>query len=103
LFFCASDACWRFLSKSKFERNYDKIAVGMALSEVETLMRGQGRELEQAELPRYPPYVQTKGKDHAVIDGDQFYKWTGPAYMQTVIIGIRDCRVCDKYYWEASL
>jgi hypothetical protein len=41
------DTLWRFLGETKLRRDYAKIAVGMALPEVEALMGGPGKALKQ--------------------------------------------------------
>jgi hypothetical protein len=106
------------LTEAKFGWDYDKIAVGMTLSEVETLI-GPGTEIDRSSLPKthrlkagvHPNRVgpQVTVVDHdlfeivPVVDGDVFHRWTENGGGSYVILGFRNGRVCDKWYWEPSL
>jgi hypothetical protein len=81
---------------SELKQDYDKIEIGMTLSEVEALIGRPGKELKQEGVTR-------QRNDRAVVEGDRFYKWTGPINGQEIILGVRDARVCDKWYGEYSL
>jgi hypothetical protein len=91
----APNSFWYFLTDTKLRQDYHKIAVGVPLPEVEALLGGPGKQLKEKELPETPC--------GPVVNGDQFYQWTGPLNGQKIIIGVRDGRVCAKWYWEYSL
>jgi hypothetical protein len=88
-------------------RNYERIQVGMALAEVEALLGGPGREIAQVDLPQSrdfsPPLPQEWSKP--VLIGDQFFRWLTPEKYNggEIIVGVKDGRVSDKWYWEYRL
>ncbi len=75
------------------ECNFEKIRLGMTVSEAEAIL-GSGQELEG----KYVPYTDTG----PVINGDRFFKWEGGTTARAVWVGIRNGRICDKWYWEPS-
>src|SRR4051794_8889707 len=75
-------------------RNYERINQGMTLAEVEALVGGPGQEIHS--VPTYPGYKP-------VVTGDRFFRWEGDVNSRRVIVGLRDGRVCDKWFREDSL
>jgi hypothetical protein len=71
--------------------NYERIQVGMALGDVEAILGSPGTEID--EVPTTP--------EKPVVSGDRFFRWE--SNHTEIIVGIRDDRVCDKWYWEPSL
>jgi hypothetical protein len=37
-----------------------------------------------------------------VVEGEQFYLWNGDTNLE-VWVGLRDGKVCDKWFWAPSL
>ncbi|HLW68372.1 MAG TPA: hypothetical protein VKS79_23850 [Gemmataceae bacterium] len=92
-------AFWYFFlwcpPKEVCECNYKKLKIGMTLDQVELVLGEPGVEMPVNEVPRYP--------SGPVVQGDSFYEWKGSINGIKVIVGIKDGRVCDKWYWEADL
>jgi hypothetical protein len=76
-------------------RNYERIWIGMTLTQVEGLLGGPGEEIRREALPK---------SDHTEpVTGDKFFRWQESAIGKKGIVGLKDDKVCDKWYWEPSL
>ena len=86
------------------ERGFKKIAIGMRLDKVEAIL-GPGEQIPAEHVTQIPgsPYAKRKGNLDLVIDGDQFFSWYNPEYGRRIEVGVRNGKVCDKFYWEPSL
>jgi hypothetical protein len=68
----------------------------MALDDVEAILGSPGREVDGDGVP-------TTSDGKPVVSGDRFFRWERNHNHTKVIVGMRDDRVCDKWYWEPSL
>lgn len=86
-------------------RNYERIQVGMSLVEVEALLGGTGEEIRRETLPGSPDYNEPvlSKRVKPVVTGDKFFRWYESPIGKKVIVGLKDDKVCDKWYWEPSL
>jgi hypothetical protein len=86
--------------------NYIKIREGMTLGEVEAIL-GPGVEIPKSRLPETPDFTEPdpEKRSKPVVTGEQISRWSkGRIPGETeIIIGFKDGRVCDKWFWEPSL
>jgi hypothetical protein len=75
--------------------NYEKLNIGMTVGEVEAILGAEGKEIAASALPRY--------SSGPVVQGETFFQWEGSINRIRVIVGVKDERICDKWYWEDSL
>ena len=82
--------------------DFKRVEIGMTLQEVEAIL-GPGREISAKELPGEPDFDEPDldKRVKPVVQGDRFFEWLGGG--AEVFVAFRDGRVCDKWYWEASL
>jgi hypothetical protein len=85
---------WRGPDGTVSYGNYLRIRNGMTLDEVERIL-GPGKEIDQ------PPFIGDYSRPpgqyaRAAVEGDEFYRWQ--AGYDSVTIGFRSGKVCDKYY-----
>lgn len=86
------------------ERGFKKIEIGMDLDMVEAIL-GPGEQIPAGSVTQAPgsPDARRRGNLDLVVDGDQFFRWENAKYGRRIELGIRDGKVCDKFYWEPSL
>jgi hypothetical protein len=85
-------------------RTFKKITLGMSLDEVEAIL-GPGRQIPVGSVTRgrgSPSARETWNLD-LVIDGDQFFEWRDDEHGKRIELGMRDGKVCDKFFWEPCL
>ena len=82
--------------------NYKKIRAGMTLDEVEAILGGPGNQIGWRDLPKAPASINTGNKHNAYVGGDRFFRWRGGFNGRYIIVGARDGKVCDKFFWENS-
>lgn len=75
--------------------DYDRIGIGMSVPEVERIL-GPGRPISREQVPTGP-------NSQCLVKGDRFLKWSGQKIQTEIIIGFKENKVCDKWYWEPSL
>jgi hypothetical protein len=66
----------------------------MTVGDVESIL-GAGHERTEDFVPTIPPFGPA-------IKGERFYEWQGEAGSE-IWVGVRDGRICDKWYYEPSL
>jgi hypothetical protein len=78
--------------------NYDKVKIGMTVKEAEAFL-GPGDEVEMESIPGT--------RDGAVVSGERAFRWAkgvpGPMSSRAVWVGVRNGKICSKWYWEPSL
>jgi hypothetical protein len=85
--------------------DYDRITVGMELSEVERLL-GPGIRITEDDLPESPTHTHIEGEPQSVPivkEGDAYYRWLGEFNGQRIIVSFANNRVIDKSYRELDL
>jgi hypothetical protein len=62
-----------------------------------------GREALSEDVDFSEPVLEKRLKP--VVTGDRFFQWKAPEDLNggEIIVGMRDGKVCDKWYWEYSL
>jgi hypothetical protein len=85
-------------------RGFSRIKIGMSLDEVEAIL-GPGEQISLEHVTQIPgsPYAKRKGNLDLVVEGDEFFRWHNSKCGMEIQLGLRDGRVCDKWYWEPSL
>jgi hypothetical protein len=83
--------------------NYERIQVGMTLTEVERLLGAPGEEIDESFVAL--TNVGDK-KTKRVVSGDKYYKWfkdKADVLGAWIVISLKNGLVAEKYYWEPSL
>lgn len=92
---------WHFQKGCVSIANYDRIAAGMDLGEVRTLLGSMGDEISIAELPRIGPEAKLAGSPDAwdgVVWGERFLRWQGSPL--NIFVGLSCGKVISKYFLE---
>jgi hypothetical protein len=81
--------------------NYGRVSTGMTLSDVEAIL-GPGDEIPPGAVP---VHARDKRGNIEFVTGDRFFQWPkgrGPfmAGGRQIIIGMRNDRVCDKWWHD---
>jgi hypothetical protein len=85
--------------------NYQRIRVGMATGEVESLLGMPGKEIEDAELPHVVDWsepIESPQRTKPVVKGERFLQWR-VEHGERIVVGLRGGSVSEKWYWEPSL
>lgn len=85
-------------SEKVTECNYGKLKIGMKVSEAEVIL-GPGQERAKEAVPerRWP-----NGMIVRAVSGDRFFNWYDRATAREVWVGVRNGKICDKWYWQPS-
>jgi hypothetical protein len=84
--------------RDAFVRTYDRIAVGMSLEAVETML-GKGELLDATEVPQTPDFSKpVENRLVPVVKGNVVYIWrTGDTLGgKRILVGFKDGKVVDK-------
>jgi hypothetical protein len=83
--------------------NFKRIQHGMTLSDVQRIL-GAGKQIRPSEVPSTPTYEHGK-KWKPVVSGETFYFWGKRDVRERhfIIIGFREGKVLDTYYFEPEL
>ena len=76
--------------------NFEKLIPGMTVEEVTAIFGTPATEIPRDRVPRYSNEIP-------VVSGDRYFQWYGSVNGITVIVGMKDDGLVDKWYWEASL
>ena len=84
--------------------NFERIAAGMKLSDVESLLGASGMEITAEQLPGIVDWsvpVDSPQRIKGAISGEKFYLWEdGTRY---ILVSLKADIVHEKWYWEPSL
>lgn len=91
-----------YLRQSKITfQTFSNIGIGMDIAEVEEIL-GAGKEVPRELLPGRPEFGKgLQAEIRPVVSGDRFVSWEEGG--RRIILGLRDNKVCDKFYFEPSL
>jgi hypothetical protein len=80
------------------ECNYEKVKIGMTVKEAEAIL-GPSQEIGMEHVPGT--------RDGPVVSGERLFMWakevSSPMSSRAVWVGVRNGRICNKWYWEPSL
>jgi hypothetical protein len=80
------------------ECNYKKVEIGMTVKEAEAIL-GPSQEIGMELVPGT--------QDGPVVRGERLFMWAKgvptPMSSRAVWVGVRNERICSKWYWESSL
>ncbi len=83
--------------------NFQKIAAGMTLREVEAILGSPGIEVRESELPGIVDWdapVDSPKRIKPVIAGEKYYRWEDGA--RYILVSLNNGAVREKNYWEPS-